>query len=399
MAVDATPAMRATLAAPLGDRVFFAGEATAENNPSTVHGAQASGRRVAAEVLTAAADSERVIIIGAGAAGIAAARTLADAGLDVLVIEARESIGGRVQTVVTSDGLPIELGASWVHDVAGSDLAAQLDEIGVLAAPFDYDLQSVLDRTGARIDEIEAFVEPAEEAIAAAVSWAEELDQDVSLADALQLSGAAQGVDADALDHLDQSAIAAEYGAGTDELSAWWGLEEGSEGDDLIVLGGYDAILRAMAEGLTIELRRPVSQITWSETGVLVVDASGQEATADRVVVTVPLGVLKSGAISFQPPLPLDKVDAIERIGFGLLDKVWFVFDEAFWTESSLVWNVITAPGTPYREWFNFMPVLGKPVLLSLVGGSVAREWSQRSDDDVKAAALSALQLFVDAGW
>ena len=58
-----------------------------------------------------------------------------------------------------------------------------------------------------------------------------------------------------------------------------------------------------------------------------------------------------------------------------------------------------TEEATPYREWFNLLPLIGRPVLLSLVGGPVAREWAQRSDADVKAAAISQLQRFIDAGW
>ncbi|MBI4882510.1 MAG: FAD-dependent oxidoreductase [Actinobacteria bacterium] len=399
MAVGAVPDMRAVLAAPVGDRVFFAGEATASQNPATVHGAQESARRVAAEVLEAAADGERVVVIGAGAAGVATARLLAEAGLDVMVVEARDRVGGRLHTVTASDGLLLEMGASWVHDLNASDLADQLAALGIAVAAFDYESQSVLGPTGTRLDDVGAFVKPAEDALTDAIEWAEGQDLDLSIADALERSGAAQDVDPSAIDHLDQSEIATEYGASTTEMSTWWGFEEGSEGDDLIVLGGYAAIVSAEAEGLNIDLQRPIQRIEWGAAGVLVVDEAGIEIEADRVVVTVPLGVLKSSSIVFVPSLPTDKLEVIERIGFGLLDKVWFVFDEAFWTEESLMWNVVAPQSTPYREWFNLLPITGKPVLLSLVGGVVAREWSQRSDADVKTAALDVLQQFIDAGW
>ncbi|MCE9622782.1 MAG: FAD-dependent oxidoreductase [Actinomycetia bacterium] len=404
MAVGATPEMRVVLAAPLSDpagskRVFFAGEATASDSPATVHGAQESGRRVAAEVRAEASDGERVVVVGAGAAGVAAARQLADDGFDVVVIEARDRVGGRVHSVTAVDDLIVELGASWVHDVTASDLADQLAELAVAVAPFDYDEQSVLAADGQRIDDIEGFVQPATEAIAAAIDWAEDEEFDLSLAAAIERSGAAQDVDPEALDHVDASEIAAEYGADASELSTWWGQEEGTEGDDLIVLGGYDAIVQEMAEGLNIETLRPVRRIEWGTNGVHVLDENGNEVEGDRVVITVPLGVLKSGSIEFEPPLPDSKNEAIDSIGFGLLDKVWFVFEEAFWTEDSLMWNIAGDPGAPYREWFNLLPLIGRPVLLSLVGGPVAREWAQRPDADVKMAALAQLQKFIDAGW
>ena len=56
-------------------------------------------------------------------------------------------------------------------------------------------------------------------------------------------------------------------------------------------------------------------------------------------------------------------------------------------------------PGTPFREWYNLAPLTGKPVLLALHGGRTAREWAERSDDDVLAAGITALQQFIDAGW
>lgn len=404
MAVGATPEMRVVLAAPLSDpagsnRIFFAGEATASDSPATVHGAQESGRRVAAEVRAAASNGERVVVVGAGAAGVAAARLLADDGYDVVVIEARDRVGGRLHSVTAVDDLIVELGASWVHDVTASDLADQLTELAVTVAPFDYDRQSVLGADGQRIDDIDSFVRPTTEAIAAAIDWAEDQEVDLSLADAIERSGEAQNVDLEALDHVDASEIAAEYGAAASELSTWWGQEEGTDGDDLIVLGGYDAVVHELAEGLSIEMQRPVRRIEWGTDGVHVIDQSGNEIDGDRVVITVPLGVLKAGSIKFEPPLPDSKNDAIDSIGFGLLDKVWFVFEEAFWTEDSLMWNIAADAGAPYREWFNLLPVIGRPVLLSLVGGPVAREWAQRSDADVKVAALGQLQKFIDAGW
>ena len=97
--VGATPAMRRALAQPVQGRLFFAGEATDEAGPSTVHGAQASGNRVARQVREAAAPGEQIVVVGAGIAGITAAAALAEAGFRVRVLEARDRIGGRLDTV------------------------------------------------------------------------------------------------------------------------------------------------------------------------------------------------------------------------------------------------------------------------------------------------------------
>jgi hypothetical protein len=86
-------------------------------------------------------------------------------------------------------------------------------------------------------------------------------------------------------------------------------------------------------------------------------------------------------------------------VGTGLLDKVWFVFPEQFWSNESLMWTRVDEPGTPFREWFNLAPLTGEPVLLALHGGRTARAWAERSDDELRAAGLAALQQFLDAGW
>jgi monoamine oxidase len=125
----------------------------------------------------------------------------------------------------------------------------------------------------------------------------------------------------------------------------------------------------------------------------------GAPLACDRVIVTVPLGVLAAGDISFNPPLPETHQTAIDTMGTGLLDKMWFVFPEQFWSNESLIWNRVDEPGTPFREWYNLAPLTGKPVLLALHGGRTARAWAERSDDDVRAAGMTALQQFIDAGW
>ena len=181
------------------------------------------------------------------------------------------------------------------------------------------------------------------------------------------------------------------------DRSAWWGLEEGTEGDDLLVVGGYAGLADAFADGLDVRLATAVSRVEHSAEGTRITTADRMVVDVERVVVTVPLGVLKSGAITFEPPLPDDKVAAIEAIGMGLLDKVWLRFDEPFWSSDAQMWTLVAEPGTPYTEWFNLAPVTGEPVLLTLVGGEVAAAWAGRSDDEVEAAAMATLRLLAPA--
>ena len=397
--VGATPADRAALATPVADRLFFAGEATSSEHPSTVHGAAASGRRAAREVAAVASQDEHVVVIGAGIAGLSAARALHDQGRSVEVLEARNRIGGRVDTVRPKGWpVPIERGANWIHDIRASDLASRLDGLGVATAPFDYG-QAALGAARKRVADVDALVRPAEEALAAALEWANARDSDRSIADALVQSGAAADFGPDLLQGFAEAEFTTEYGASIGELSAFWGTDEGTEGDDRIVLGGFGALARELASGLVVRRGVPVERVSWTASGVRLVVGEAEPVAADRVVVTLPLGVLKAGAVAFDPPLPGAHQYAISALGMGLLDKLWLRFDEPFWNEEALTWTSVSPVGGVRLEWCNLLPLTGEPVLLALFGGPQARALTSRSDRELVGAAVASLQAFADAGW
>jgi monoamine oxidase len=390
--VGATPQHRADLATPIDDRLVFAGEALDPDNPSTVHGALASGLAAAALADEALDPGATIVVVGAGIAGAAAARALTDAGHTVVVVEAQQRVGGRTFTV-RPDGwpVPVERGASWVHDTAASDLATELAALDVATAAFEYN-DIVLDPNGTLADGSDMALE-------AAIDWADGQDADLSLADALEQSGAAAEVDSASLQHFLRTEISTEYGADADELSAWWGTAEGSEGDDLLVLGGYDALVTSRLDGLDVRLGWQVANIATGGEQATVTSGTGESLTADAVIVTVPLGVLKAGGITFRPPLPATHTAAIEAIGMGVLDKIWLRWDEPWWSQSAQQWTRVAATDDAFVEWFNLLDVAGAPVLLGLLGGAEARAWAARTDEAVLAAALASLQQFHAAGW
>jgi hypothetical protein len=280
-----------------------------------------------------------------------------------------------------------------VHDVTASDLATTLEQLDIKTADFDYDNDTTLFTGGVTQDSLDS----ATDAIESAIESVNGTESDVSIAAAIAASG--ETINSLALNHIDEVELASEYGANADELSAFWGTEEGSQGDDLLVVGGYGGLADDLADGLDIRRSTAVSAVSWNDNGVELVVIDGAPLACDRVIVTVPLGVLAAGDISFNPPLPETHQTAIDTMGTGLLDKMWFVFPEQFWSNESLIWNRVDEPGTPFREWYNLAPLTGKPVLLALHGGRTARAWAERSDDDVRAAGMIALQQLIDAGW
>jgi monoamine oxidase len=397
LGVGATPQLRATLAEPLsGGALHLAGEHVAATSPATVHGAAESGNAAADRILDDVDGPERIVVVGAGMAGATVARRLADAGHEVIVVEGRDRVGGRLDTVrPVGWEIPVERGASWVHDVRASSLAQDLADLGVRAVPFDYS-ESVLGPDGRAVPPETASAGP-ERALATALDWAKDQDTDHSLADALLRSGAT--ADPAELDRFLRTEIITEYGADPDELSAQEGLEEGTEGDDLLVVGGYSTLVQDLLDGIPTNLGWSVAAVSHGLDGITVTATDGRTVAGDRAVVTVPLGVLQAGVVRFEPPLPAGHRDAVDRLSMGVLDKVWLRWDERWWGDHGEQWTRTAPADEPYVEWFDLAGTTGQPVLLGLVGGSMARTWAARSDTEVMSAAIESLQQFRDAGW
>lgn len=357
LALGSEPQDRDLLAAPIGQRLFFAGEATNRNFPATVHGALFSGERAADEALEH--DPQSVVVIGAGASGLAAARTLTAAGVSVRVIEARDRVGGRVWTDDRL-GIPLDLGASWIHGTDGNRLSTLADGIDAPRVMTNYDNLRVRDADG-------TIVAP----------------RDIP-------------ADFDAV-----IGIVLEYAADPDELSPE-ATEEGDEfgGGDVVFLEGYQRVVEELIDGFEVETAMVVTSVdTSSGRAAITVAADPQNGTtsqtvieADAVVVTVPLGVLKAGSIAFTPPLDSEHQGAIDRLGMGLLDKVYLRFDQIFWETDVDVLAYIGPELGHFAYWLNIAKYTGEPVLLGFNGGRVADELELLSDEEVVAEAIRSLR-------
>ncbi|PRC42517.1 amine oxidase, partial [Mycobacterium sp. ITM-2017-0098] len=336
---------------------------------------------------------ERVVVIGAGVSGLAAARRLADAGMSVTVVEARSRIGGRTWTD-TSLGVPIDLGGAWIHGSDGNPLTDLAAQAGARTVETNFE-DVVVVKDGSVVDPaaVDAAGREWTRIMTDVSSTTEDAGPDASLADALVDAGT--DLDDPLMQWVVAGAIGSEYAADPDELSLrWFGNEGEFDGPDLILPGGYVQIVDHLARDLTIRLGAEVTRVAYGAATVTV-DTAQETFEADHVIVTVPLGVLKAGTIVFDPPLPEGKQKAIRRLGFGLLDKVVLRFDEPFWTQQFDMRSDmlgIAGQNQPVSDLVNSLRFTDVPLLIGLRGGANARAREADSDEKTVAQLIAALR-------
>jgi monoamine oxidase len=344
----------------------------------------------------ASAAARDVIVIGAGLAGLTVARELQDRGLSVMVLEARDRIGGRVHTSDLWPGLPMDLGASWIHGTQGNPLVPLARAAGAELVETDVDSAVMLGPEGG---EIEPDFGRAEAILEAALDTAEAAGADQSLWAAV--TGSAQWAKAGAQDrrlvqHLVNAGHEQEYGGAAHRLSAWWGnAARVFGGGDVLFPGGFGQVPAYLAQGLEIRVSHPVAGIAPGRVTL----ADGQEMAAGRIVVTVPLGVLKSGALGFAEPLAKARQAAIERLEMGLLNKAWLRFDRIAWPKDVdwLEW-LGPVPGV-WAEWVSLAQGLGASVLLGFNAADQAAEIEALDDRATVDAANAALRAMFGSGF
>ena len=335
--------------------------------------------------------SRRVIVIGAGVAGLAAAATLQAHGDDVTILEARDRIGGRVHTARPWPGDPIDIGASWIHGALGNPITKIATAAGVpMRVTDDEDL--IITRATALGDK-PFDLQRWDDLIDKALTIARNLAADVSVADAInrvaddQKLSPAERVD---LSCAASGAFEQEWGADLRQLSVR-ALDDyaGFDGDDVLFPQGYSQVVDYMARSLKILTSEPVSSIELRASDVVVTTTS-REFIADAVIVTVPLGVLKAGGIKFVPALPKAHRDAIARIPVGVLSKTFLKYDKPFWdTSGSWLGYADTAAG--FWPWWLNLSRPGNHVIVGFNGGSRATALEAASDVQIVEQATRAL--------
>jgi monoamine oxidase len=337
-----------------------------------------------------------VVVIGAGVAGLAAGEGLRKElpGLSLVVLEARDRIGGRTWTQ-EFDSVSLDMGATWIHGGKNNPIAKMANRSRIkLMADKDDDFV-LMDEGGNEISDSLLDKKEREfgKMIRRAKSYSRTCNPRISVKQAIQ-HVQPEALDDPILIYLLKQEIEFEYGGPIDAISgANFDEDEEFSGGDVIPFGGFKSILETFTRGLTIQKGVAVSMVRYNGMGAEVETTNGIYR-AKKVVCTVPLGILKSGSLLFQPQLAQPKLLAIQRIGLATVNKVGLLFDKVFWPKRTRGFG-FTSSTHKFFYFVNKFAFTGDNMLEAYcVGESAAAIETQTDEETIRDALDSVHAIF-----
>jgi monoamine oxidase len=339
-----------------------------------------------------------VIIIGAGAAGLMAAKELTDAGQKVIVLEARDRIGGRICSLNSQPfSAPMEAGAEFIH---GNLEVTQklLKKAGISYQKMSGDIWQVLKGHWKKEDQ---YIQDAP----LVMNRLKELKDDISIAEFLN-----REFSDDKYSSLRQSLtsyIEGYYAGNIEDTSAlsFYNELQSEDENQYRVEGGYTKLMqylenRCRDKDNLVQLSTVVKEIRWRKGQVEVLDAAHHSYAARKLIVTIPLGVWlapsqSKGAISFTPALP-EKLAAATKMGTGSAIKIILLFKDIFWQDDELnktndLRNFSFAiSDAPISTWWTQLPEK-TPILTGWIAGPKAEELKTADEETIVQKAIDSL--------
>lgn len=345
---------------------------------------------------------KRTLVIGAGLAGLAAARELKHHGHEVLVLEARDRLGGRIWTSNKWPDLPVDFGATWIHGVNGNPITGLADELKASRLITSYDRSVIYNTSGCLLTQSEEVQKDSiRERVFGALQKAQGLDEDTSVRQAvasLEREFKSSREVTRFLNFCLSSNIEQEYSGSASQLSAHWfdGTRE-FDGDDALFAQGFSVITDFLARGIDVKLSQVVKEIDWRQPSVRVITPVA-EFIADNVVVTLPLGVLQSNAVHFMPALSNEMCNAIAKLGMGVLNKCYLRFPRAFWPHDVDWLEYVSARHGEWTQWVSFQRAAQVPILLGFNAADRGCEIEAFSNEQIVESAMQTLKTIFGSG-
>ena len=328
-----------------------------------------------------------VLVVGGGIAGLTAARRLTTAGLRVTLLEARDRLGGRILTHHTAD-FSVELGAEFVHG-RPEEIFGLAAEAGIAIVPVEGQFRRKMKNNWAGADRLMSKVEKLFEEMPAG-------QPDRSFRQYLESADANDEVKQHALRYVEGFHAADPAKVSVHSLLRDAKAEEAIDGDrQFRIPGGYDALVRAMSEHIDSSRREmvmncAVTEVHWRR-GEAVVRSAQAEFHAERAIITVPLGVLKSDAIVFLPALK-EKLSALKLLAMGPVVRVPLRFRTKFWEQEpeTAGMSFLFTDNPHFPTWWTSNP-LPYPMLTGWAAGHHALALQGKTHAEIIHSAVMAL--------